>query len=100
MQELLVVGCSDGSSLRVLTGGMALFQRQASEAGGSLDFFLRIFLLALTVLNILNIGIYTGRAELRWELVRPGLCFRVFVSVFSKAGAGKKLAPVLYFTAP
>lgn len=77
MQGLLVVGSSvaggDGSSLQVLTGGVAV-----SQAGlrswwlTGLFFFKRIFLLALTLLNILKIAIYT--AQLAFVLGYLCLC--------------------------
>lgn len=86
MQGLLVVGCSvaggDGSSLQVLTGGVAV-----SQAG------LRSWWLAGRFLKDFSSSVNTFEHFEDWHLhSSAGLCFRIFVSVFSKAGAGKKLA--------
>lgn len=61
-----------------------LFRRQASEVGGSLDFF---FLKDFS--SSVNTFEHFEDCHLHSS---AGLCFRIFVSVFSKAGAGKKLA--------
>lgn len=62
-----------------------LFRRQASEVGGSLDFF--FFLKDFS--SSVNTFEHFEDCHLHSS---AGLCFRIFVSVFSKAGAGKKLA--------
>lgn len=90
MQGLLVVGSSvaggDGSSLQVLIGGVAVSQaglRSWWLAGLFFFFFLKDFSSSVnTFEHFEDCHLHSS----------AGLCFRIFVSVFSKAGAGKKLA--------
>lgn len=88
MQGLLVVGSSvaggDGSSLQVLTGGVAV-----SQAGLRSWWLTGLFFFLKDFSSSVNTFEHFEDCHLHSS---AGLCFRIFVSVFSKAGAGKKLA--------